>query len=496
MSSASSTIVSREDFVRVDPRELIVGANARLDPRLDKEFVDSVRERGVLQAVTAYRDDEQRLVVLFGQRRTVAAVQVGRETVPVMVVDRPEAEVDRLGDQVTENDRRAALSTVDRVAAFEQMSMFGLSASQIAKRTGTRKAEVATALAVAKSKLATGAAKRYEFLDLRQAAVVAEFDGDKDACTQLIVAAKEGQGFDHLAQRLRDDRAEAAARAAKAAELHAAGLRIVAEPPRADPQVRELYRLVDTEGEALTEESHRECPGHAAFVGYSWYDVDITDEDGHAEDSEDQGPRTKRVRGLAPQFVCTDYVARGHGDRYRALETASQADKVAETDAEREAKRAERRDVIQANKDWTSATTVRREWLTGFLARRTAPKGAVAFLAASLAQPGLVLERGYDLAYELVQVDGPRPSWHRQSNAFTDLVGRVSEARAQMLALGLVLAAYEYPLREKSSWRDPNAGTVRYLSFLQECKYELAAIEQRACGETPDPAEQGTGSEG
>ncbi|MFI5843894.1 ParB/RepB/Spo0J family partition protein [Catenuloplanes sp. NPDC051500] len=479
MNSETSTITSREEFVRVDPQELIIGANARLDPRLDREFVDSVRERGVLQAVTAYRDDDQRLVVLFGQRRTVAAVQVGRESVPVMVVEKPAEEVDRLGDQVSENDRRAGLSNADRVAAFEQMSMFGLSAGQIAKRTGTKKTEVTTALAVSKSKLATGAAKRYQFLDLRQAAVVAEFDDDKDACTQLIVAAKEGQGFDHLAQRLRDERAEAAAQVAKTAELSAAGLTIVAEPAHGDPKTKELFRLVDDEGQELEAAAHSECPGHAAFVGYSWYDEDIT--------GENEGPRTRRVRGLTARYVCTDYAAYGHVNRYRAPDTDAQADKAVVTDAEREAKRAERRDVIQANKDWVSATTVRREWLTGFLSRKTAPKGAAAFVADSLARPGLVLERGWDLAYELIRVDGPRPSWHRESNAFADLVGKSSEARAQVLALGLVLAAYEEPLKDKSSWREPGSSTVRYLRFLQECRYELAAIEQRACGEAPDP---------
>lgn len=38
-------------LIEVDPGELVVGANVRLDPRLDKEFVDSIRERGVLEPI-------------------------------------------------------------------------------------------------------------------------------------------------------------------------------------------------------------------------------------------------------------------------------------------------------------------------------------------------------------------------------------------------------------------------------------------------------------
>src|SRR3954470_24240900 len=156
MSIESTTpTVEQGGFVHIDPRDLVVGANVRLDARLDSDFVDSIRERGVLQAITAYRDDEQHLVVLYGQRRTLGAIEAGRDTVPVMIVARPD-EPDRLGDQVVENDHRAGLRAAERVAAFEQMAAFGVPAAQIAKRTGAKKAEVATALTVAASPLAKG----------------------------------------------------------------------------------------------------------------------------------------------------------------------------------------------------------------------------------------------------------------------------------------------------------------------------------------------------
>ena len=226
------------DFVHADPSEMVVGANVRLEARLDPAFVDSIRERGVLQAVTAYRNEQQQLVVLFGQRRTRAAAQVGLPTIPVMVVAAPQ-EGDRLGDQVVENDHRADILTTDRVGAYEQMAALGLTAGQIAKRAGRDRTEVATALTVAGSKIARAATERYDFLDLTQAAVLAEFEGDAEAITSLVVAAKKG-GFEHLAQRLRDKRADDNARRTAEARITAGGVAVVDEPAYNDPKIRPL----------------------------------------------------------------------------------------------------------------------------------------------------------------------------------------------------------------------------------------------------------------
>ena len=89
-----------------------------------------------------------------------------------------------------------------------QLSAFGVSPAKIAKRTRAPRSQVDAALAVAGSELAKAAAVRYgDFLDVVQAAVVAEFDDDPEAVKALVAAAKTGQ-FDHTAQRLRDARAE------------------------------------------------------------------------------------------------------------------------------------------------------------------------------------------------------------------------------------------------------------------------------------------------
>jgi ParB family transcriptional regulator, chromosome partitioning protein len=164
-TTPSGTPETEPILLHVDPKSLIIGANVRLDPRTDKDFIQSVRERGVLQAVTAYRDDEDGLVVLFGQRRTLAAVTTGGPTIPVMVVAQPVGR-DRVIDQIRENDRRAGLLVSERVAAYEQLAAFGMSAGQIGKQLGTRRAEVERGLAVAGSRVAA-AVGRWAFLTSR-----------------------------------------------------------------------------------------------------------------------------------------------------------------------------------------------------------------------------------------------------------------------------------------------------------------------------------------
>ena len=267
---------------------------------------------------------------------------------------------------------------------------------------------------------------------------------------------------------------------------------------------------MDADRKPLDSDEHYSCPGHAAYLDKGWRlptaddepDTGETDtgdqDDEEAEDGDTDDGQPRTVYGWMPKFVCTDFAAHAHQDRYAyAGAGGSQKKTAAEmTEQERAAASAARRDVIQSNKDWLSATTVRRTWLQTLLARKTVPKAAAGFLAGSLARPGLALADGYHLGYELLSLQGQTPGYSVQSDAFSELVTKSSEARAQVLALALVLAALEEPLKEKSSWRDTRADTVRYLRFLADCGYPLAAIERRACGDTIEPVSPDEDSEG
>jgi len=51
--------------IEVDPAKLFLGPNVRPAVRLNKSFVASIRERGVLEPVVTYRGDDGTLVVLL-----------------------------------------------------------------------------------------------------------------------------------------------------------------------------------------------------------------------------------------------------------------------------------------------------------------------------------------------------------------------------------------------------------------------------------------------
>ena len=194
---------------RVPRGALVIGANVRSDTHPGaKEFAASIKARGVLEPITAWVDDDGDLVVYRGQRRTLAAASVGTPDglVPVHVVTCP-AEVDRVTDQLVENVHRAAMRAAEERDAIEQLSLLGVSAAQITKRTAITRPTVDAALTVSASQTAR---ERMDAtgMTLEAAATFAEFEDDLQAIQALEQALSWGRPLEHTAQRLRDARAE------------------------------------------------------------------------------------------------------------------------------------------------------------------------------------------------------------------------------------------------------------------------------------------------
>jgi ParB-like chromosome segregation protein Spo0J len=155
----------------------------------------------------------------------------------------------------------------------------------------------------------------------------------------------------------------------------------------------------------------------------------------------------------------------------------------AETDVD--AKRAERRKVLALNKLGAAAQQVRRAWVRDHLLSRKAPvKGAAVFITTCLdAGPGLLADyAGGQIAGELLGL-GDNPV----SGTVAKLGGSADD-RAQMLLLGMVLAALE-GRTPKDAWRNAKAtwmsapGAAQYLRFLAANGYVLSPIEQVVTGE-------------
>lgn len=162
--------------------------------------------------------------------------------------------------------------------------------------------------------------------------------------------------------------------------------------------------------------------------------------------------------------------------RREAAEQAAAAQAAAEADQARKAAERHRRDEL--NKQGQAALGARREFLTRFLSRKTAPPAAVwAFLAHALAEkPDLLLGPDADrLAYGLLGIKGSK-------TALLAAIEPAKPPRCQMILLALVLGAFE-GRTTKFAWQYSDPGVTRYLHFLASLGHTLTPVEQAAAGD-------------
>jgi ParB family chromosome partitioning protein len=445
------TTTSRTRFAHVDPTSVLIGANIRTDARLDPDFLASVRDLGVLVPVCLREDADGGLTLSHGgQRRTLAAIEVGCPLPAVIVTGEDNDAVQRVIEQMAENDDRAALGQIDHAAAFQTLALLGVPAAEIARRTRRSKATVQAGITTAASQNASTALHAHD-LTLEDAAVFADFEDDAEATARLNEAAMHGHDLQHTAARIREDRARQIAVAAVRADLDANGIVLVHRPGYWDTKVRALVDLRAKGAKGpLSPDEHSTCPGHAAWIDY--------DEEGRA----------------TAVHVCTDYKTHGH---LKWIDPATKTERTPMSDDDRAA----RREVVENNAAWRAAEGVRREWLATFVGRKTAPKDATAFIATALTFATGVLDKaglgGHTLASTWL---GHRdPLGGRQH--LDRLVTRASVARAQMIALALTLAAIEEN-STPTDWRHPGGMTGRYLLALEAWGYPLSDIERVATG--------------
>lgn len=483
--ASESTLYEVGTTVHVAPSTLLLKRNIR-EAKPDADLIRSVKDLGVVQPIVAVLTDDGDLVVRTGHRRTLAGIEAGDAPVPVYITghdsDDNAAEIDRIIRQRDENTHRAGLSTADDLGVVGQLAAFGLSAAQITKKTRIKRANVDTALSVLDSDLAKAATLRYESLTLDQAAAVADFEDQPETVKALIAAASTGQ-FEHVAQRARDDRARTQAMREATEAIQATGVTVIDRPTHGSPALR-VDRLVSIEdGTDVDQSTHASCPGHVAWLGQDWVYVDTNgdpipdEEDMDPEvDVEEAYANAEQVQRWVAIYGCSDPHKHGHQDRYTTHGT-TRAASAQMSDADREKAKQERKLVIENNKAWDAATTVRREWLAAFAARKTLPKGAGAFLAAALtADCSLVGELGGDrLAADWL---GVKATEYGRSD-FAKVVAKATENRALVVALVRVLGSYE-SRTDRLDWRQDgtHSPTGRYLRFLQSAGYGLSDVEE------------------
>ncbi len=391
-----------------------------------------------------------------------------------LAADRERDEAGQFLDMYAANHHRKGLTALEEADALFGASANGATKTRIRKATGLDREQVGAALGAAKmSGTARETAQAFGYaITLEQLALLAEFDGDEEAVGRLTTAFCDGRSGEHVAERIRQERAELAEHERLAEQLRSDGYAITTEIP---PNATMLHALVHDDQE-LTPEAHAACPGRGVY--FSPY------------------------QPLQPCHYCTDPEANGHASRYQATPLPDLRDENTDTGTgdgtgtgSEPAADPGRKLVVEGNRAWTAACTVRRRWLTEvLLPRRTAPKEAMPFITAQLlAMPGPLRD---------ALTSAPRSDLFREltkGNFRPAEVEAWPASRLPLVLLAVVAAAYEDRMggeSGKATWRTDRyspctrdeAGT--WFRFLAGIGYELSLIEQGVADGVPYAGEQ------
>lgn len=433
------------ELLEVAPGSLHLGDNPRKKPVLD-DLVESVRELGVLLPVRATRSPLGHLVVHDGQRRVLAAIEAGLDSIPVYLYaeDDPAAaaaDSTRLLEQLACNTARADLSLPDQIAACRQLAFFGVSPEQIAKATGGHKSRIKEIYAAARSTVAAAVVEAKPEVGLDQLALVAQAQEDgKIDDTEAADLVRDLDTSRNVSFQISD-------------RLHE-----IARTKLIDSEVQHLkdqgfaavptYDMGDCEGWMtlarlkIDKEEHLDCEGHMLVVGTRFV------------------PATSEYE-LSVVPYCTDPVAFGHVPD-PALVEAEEARRAADEE--------------RAAAAWAVACQTRREFIISVLERPSVANDSV-WVARRIADQSYVISR--DAECEIIASLGvdctpahPTSAYREWCAAAADWAGD-HVTRARKAAFAMALAYFE----GMAAYKQAHPLTVPFLHALEEWGYQLTEPE-------------------
>jgi len=486
--------------------------NIRDPSRGIKELTASVAEVGVLvplivvpvALVPGYDwPDTVTHVAVDGNRRQAAAAAAGLSLPCIVRADLAAAKATARTMAVTGlvRDGLTATEEAHAVAALFDAKMSG---AAIGRAIGRSTAQVKTARRAAQVPADIAAQAADYPLTLDQLAVLADHQDNPADVAALLDAAPRGR-MDHVVAQLAARRVENAAISAAVGpvcvELATRSITVLEDEPNtyAPGGARSVEDLTIDDGNGdqvqLTAESHAACPGHAAYVDAEYYPADPDD---------DEQPEEVEVSVL---YVCLDPAQFGHTSRRWADrnptpgpgsstaepaegDTASDAAArlAREQEAEAEAKKAQRRELIARNKQADSAQEVRRAYLRQCLSVKSKHK----------AMAGWALER-------VIQRDPTFCRWageyYSRPAILAELLGgdpRQVTADTPAARHGLILWAQVATANEedlpRDAHRERSPSRARYLQHLQSLGYVLSDVEQMILDNAADERPTGTSS--
>ena len=454
---------------------------------------------------------------------------------PAPRATRPADRRARLIEQWNENHHRVPMTVRDDgavlLALFDEEEM---TEAAIAKATGLARPQVAASLTVARSETAAKAAERWDFLTLDQAAALAEFEGDPEALTALVQAAK-GQprpvrprrrpAPHHPRRAGSQGRVHRRARGAGHRDLRRPALRAV-DPGPGEPARRRRER------DQPRGARHLPRPGRDHHLRVGLGSRRRGRIPGRARPGRRRRPVRHRVRqrrgstrgrvrarlaGRPPPVHRPGAVRPRQRARPAQRARRPRTQQTAEDEAAEAARKTEeRRRVRQRNTEWRAATETRTSHLKALLGRKAPPAGALKLIVEAMArgetQP-LMSSFGHETACELLGLHGNGAATGHRDLLLAELA-RASEKRTQVIALAMVLGAAEHGVRDVHIWQSAEGSywsaygipaAARYLAWLAEhTGYGLSDIEAEVAahaagtgeqaGETgPDPDDEAAG---
>lgn len=448
----------RVDLIDVHP------LNPRRDATPDDELVASVRQVGVLVAVTLAPSatEEGRFTLLAGHRRIAAARLVDLDEVPALVRDDLVTEAQQVEAMLIENLHRTDLTPVEEASAYEQLQLFGMDPKAISKATGRNLATVKQRLRL--RDLSESAQERLHTGDitLTDSLTLLEFTDTPEVYADLE-AALGTKNFTWKVHAAREAVNRAARHAAQIEEWQAAGVHQYAGDYRAYNRDTGPFPL-------------------------DWFDDPYRDQGMHPAD--DGGCLVYVSHGLAshqpPLLVCT------HPTNHTTDTTTSgpvagvPADAPVDTERQRQVEAAAARDALVAAE--RAATQARLEWLTehftGMLPLRGNEHLADALVVAL---PSLLEVDAAPLA-EIPQT--PR-SWGEDQQLIADIVASVgagSKPARRLDVLAQVLAGcVEVALTDEDR---PHVATTAW-QWLTDAGYVLSDVDVQVMERQTAPDDEG-----
>ena len=461
----------------VDPKTIIIDTNVRTIVDIDPAFFESIRDYGVQTPASCWRDEDNKIHVERGQRRVITAVRAERDEIPVLIMPKDMAiaerdrERERIIGQIIENDQRSDLADSERAAGFQQLTLFGMSADEIARATKTKRDKVRSAVRLVKEAPNTLEAMAEKQLTIDEALILSEFENDAPEREQLQQAIENTPHLvDQFVGKLRAERNRRLAHEELRAEARKQKVKW-ADPEKVGRWSSPYEKLdglrIGKNTEAPTVEEAREQGGlvASAVENREWEKGVVTisyELEYFVEDPKEHGYRKPRDPNAQPV-----------------------------SQAEQDRKRKEREEKRRIKEVWGTACELRQTYIRDtLLTQKQAPEGVQLWiLKALLAQKeaygaytsdsATTKARALALTWLGAGAEPADDSWRRTRAGFLTLAAKRPGQSEMIVALAYVLALAEIPFSDPKGYYygKDNAGGA-YLRQLQTWGYTLTEHEQ------------------